>query len=233
MKLLSLWAGAALLLAGTAQADHIVPPEDRIPTDWLGPQVLSPAEAGIGKRLPDMALGTVFGGEISLHAAGGDRGTLIFVRDPECPVSQIYGPRQAQLARTYQQRGFNAIVLYLNDMLGAEAIAADAAGFDGPAVFVRRNGYALARALGVESTGDVFVLDGRHRLVYRGAVDDQYGIGYTRPLPMRRLLRDALEALSSGNLPPVQATTAPGCHIDASPGEGPVLQPWSPEEQSS
>lgn len=233
MNLVSRLFAAGMLLAGLVQAGHIVPPEDRIPTDWLGPKVLSPADAGIGKRLPDMALGAVFGGEFSLHAAGGERGTVIFVRDPECPVSQIYGPRQAQLARTYQRRGFNSIVLYLNDMLGAEAIAADAAGFDGPAVFVQRNGYALTKALGVKSTGDVFVLDGQHRLVYRGAVDDQYGIGYTRPLPMRRLLQDALEALSSGNLPPVQATTAPGCHIDASPDEGPVLQPWSPNEQSS
>ncbi|RMG38216.1 MAG: hypothetical protein D6720_01730 [Gammaproteobacteria bacterium] len=233
MNLLSRLFVAGLLLAGAALADHIVPPEDRIPTDWLGPRVLSPAEAGIGKPIPDLRLGSVFGGDISLHGAGGDRGTVILVRDPECPVSQVYGPRQAELARRYQPRGFNFIVLYLNDLLGAEAIAADAGGFDGPAVFVRGNGYALAKVLGVESTGDVFVLDEDHRLVYRGAVDDQYGIGYTRPLPMRRLLQDALDALSSGRIPPVQATTAPGCHIDASPDQGPVLQPWSPEEQSS
>ncbi len=233
MNLVSRLFAAGMLLTGLVQADHIVPPEDRIPTDWLGPRILVPPDAGIGGQVPDISLGTVFGGDVSLHGAGGDRGTVIFVRDPECPVSQVYGPRQARLARIYQHNGFNFIVLYLNDMLGAEAIAADAAGFDGPAVFVRRNGFALAKALGVKSTGDVFVLDDHNRLVYRGAVDDQYGIGYTRPLPMRRLLRDALDALSSGAIPPVQATTAPGCHIDASPDEGPMLQPWSPDEQSS
>ncbi len=227
------WLAMALgLLLGVAAAHHIVPPADRIPTDWLGPQPLDPAAAGIGGQVPDMALRSLFGGEVPLHAIAGERGTVIFVRDPTCPVSQVYRPRQARLARQYQPQGFQFVVLYLNELLPPEAIAADAGDFDGPAVFLRGGGFALARALGVQSTGDVFVLDERHRLVYRGALDDQYGLGYTRELPMRRYLEKALDAMIAGRPVPMPATTAPGCSIDARPGEPPTLQPWSPEEQA-
>ena len=43
--------------------------------------------------------------------------------------------------------------------------------------------------------GDVFVLDAQQRLRFRGAVDNQYGIGYTRQFASQQLLRNALDAL--------------------------------------
>ncbi len=104
-------------------------------------------------------------------------------------------------------------------------------GFDGPAYFLNGDTEALAKALGVQSTGDVFVLDDNMRLVYRGAVDDQYGLGYTKEAPTRRLLRSALNAVLDER--PVPATTAPGCYIDADPLSEPQLLPWSPDEQQS
>ena len=112
-------------------------------------------------------------------------------------------------------------------------IAGDAAGFDGPAVFVKGDNTRLAAELGVNSTGDVFVLDAQQRLRYRGAVDQQYGIGYTRDFPSRSLLRNALDAVIEGRPIAVPATTAPGCHIDADPSGEKKLEPWTPQEQLS
>ncbi len=233
-RIVSWYLMALVVWAGGVSAGHgdIRPPGDRVPAEWLGPRYLNPSRAGIGRRIPDHVLGTVFGGKASLHDLGGDRGTVILVRDPECPVSRIYGPRQARLAREYQSQGFNFVVLYLNDLLAPEAIASDAGGFDGPAVFVREHGLELARALGVRSTGDVFVLDAKQRLAFRGAVDDQYGIGFTREVATHHYLASALEALVEGRDPAVQATSAPGCFIDASPDAPAGLQPWSPDEQA-
>ena len=227
------WMSVGLLACSAwALAGHIEPPEGREPTDWMGPQSLNPSEAGIGRRIPDQVLGTVFGAGASLHDLGGERGTVILVRDPECPVSRVYGPRQARLAREYQPRGFHFVVLYLNDLLAPEAIASDAAGFDGPVVFIRGHAFDLARALGVQSTGDVFVLDADQRLVFRGAVDDQYGIGFTREVVTRRYLGSALDALLQGQPVPVPATTAPGCLIDAAPDAPAGMEYWSPDEQA-
>ncbi|MBM3834170.1 MAG: hypothetical protein FJ403_13055 [Verrucomicrobia bacterium] len=52
-------------------------------------------------------------------------------------------------------------------------------------------------------------------LIYRGAVDDQYGLGYSRPAPQSRYLRDALDAMLAHQPPQVPATTAPGCVLEA------------------
>ena len=54
---------------------------------------------------------------------------------------------------------------------------------------------------------------------YRGAVDDQYGLGYTRDFPSRHYLRDALDALRNGDEIETPATAAPGCYIDADPAK--------------
>ena len=159
-----------LLMAFVLQAGHLERPENRVSADPLGPQVLDPLQQGIGKRIADRRLEHLYGGYASLHAIRGNRGTVVLVRDPECPVSRACGPRQADMAREYQALGFNFVVLYLNDRLDALSLARDAAGFDGPAVFAKGDIGKLAVDLGVNSTGDVFVLDAQQRLRYRGAV---------------------------------------------------------------
>jgi hypothetical protein len=137
------------------------------------------------------------------------------------------------MARVYRDKGFNFVVLYLSDGLDPAELAGDAQGFDGPAVFINGDAQGLGAELGVSSTGDVFVLDAQQRLRFRGAVDDQYGIGYTREFASQRLLRNALDALAEGRQVEVQATSAPGCHIDADPDGPRPFQPWNPGERIS
>ena len=45
------------------------------------------------------------------------------------------------------------------------------------------------------------------------AVDDQYGLGYSRNAPRKTYLIDALNALTTGKKIEIAATTAPGCDI--------------------
>lgn len=219
----------AFSMSGPVQAVH--PADEALATKWFGPQEIDAQQAGIGKRIPDFTLEQLYGAPISLHGSGGAQGTVIFVRDPECPVSRAYGPRLAQFARTYHEAGFSFLALYMNDQIGDTALAADASGFDGPALFVKGGVNELAKQLGVESTGDVFILDDGQRLVYRGAVDDQYGLGYTREFPTNKLLERALDAVREGKPVAVPATNAPGCYIDTDPYTAPELEPWTPDEQ--
>ena len=204
-----------LLLNGAVQA--IEPVDDRDSTFWLGPEILQPVDAGIGRQIEDVPFKHLHGDEGRLYQAQGKLGTVVVVRDPECPVSQRYGPRLAKLARSYQQKGFVFIYIYLNNMLTPEALMADAKTLYTPGVAVGQGSFYLADKLGVSSTGDVFVLDNKATLVYRGAVDDQYGFGYTRQAPTANYLRNAMDALLQGKPIPVPATTAPGCVIDADP----------------
>jgi hypothetical protein len=205
-------------------ADHEAV-EGREATVYLGPEELAPEEAAIGKRIPDVTLGLIGGGESGLYAGAGSRGTVVVVRDPECPVSRRYGPRIAKLARRFGSAGFGFVFIYLNEELDAARLREDAQALGVSGTFAARGSFALADALGVKSTGEVFVLDAGHRLRFRGAVDDQYGLGYTKDVATRHYLRHALEALLEGEPVQTPATSAPGCVIDADPEKDRLFQP--------
>lgn len=223
------WQGLALLMClsvlGLPSAIAVEPLDERTPTVWLGPETLDPRDAGIGRAIDDLGFRRITGGWTTLHAVGGQRGTVIVVRDPVCPVSRRYGPRIDELARDYARHGFRFVVIYLNDRIGTSALAEDSRALGAPAAYAGEGSFRIAEALGVESTGDVFVLDRRHRLRFRGAVDDQYGLGYTKDAPTRHYLRNALDALIDGRPIEPPATTAPGCWIDADPAKDRGLRP--------
>jgi hypothetical protein len=75
-------------------------------------------------------------------------------------------------------------------------------------------GQMLQRTLAATTSTEVFVLDASRTLVYRGAVNDQYGLGYSKNAPTRSYLRDALDAVLTSAAPPIAATSAPGCALD-------------------
>ena len=205
-------------------ADHVAV-EGRQATVYLGPEELSPEQSGIGKRIPDFALGLIGGGESRFYTRGGSKGTVVVVRDPECPVSRRYGPRIAKLAQRFGTAGFGFVFIYLNEELDAARLREDAQALGVSGTFAAGGSFALADALGVKSTGEVFVLDAGHRLRFRGAVDDQYGLGYTKDVATRHYLRNALDELLEGRPVQTPATSAPGCVIDADPEKDRLFQP--------
>jgi mono/diheme cytochrome c family protein len=85
-------------------------------------------------------------------------------------------------------------------------------GLSSPVIAGAKGG--LADALRPTTTTEVFVLDAARTLVFRGAVNDQYGLGYSKPAATRNYLREALDAVLRGESPPVEAITAPGCALD-------------------
>src|SRR5213075_2600479 len=72
----------------------------------------------------------------------------------------------------------------------------------------------LSKMLGALATTDVFILDTRRTLLYRGALDDQFGLGYSLNAPRHRYVADALDAILAGRGPEIAATEAPGCVLD-------------------
>lgn len=222
---LSFAASMGLMASLASTAIAVEPLSERAPTVWLGPELLDPQEARIGNLIEDLRFRRIFGGWATLHAESGRVGTVVVVRDPECPVSRRYGPRVNELARTYGRYGIQFVVIYLNDLVGQVALVKDAQALAAPASYAGEGSFRIAEALGVESTGDVFVLDENFRLRFRGAVDDQFGLGYTKDAPTRHYLRNALDALIEGRTIAIPATSAPGCWIDADPSKDRGLRP--------
>jgi len=108
---------------------------------------------------------------------------------PECPISKLYKPRLDRLTKDYTPKGVRFLTVSSEDK-GFLAIFSP------------------------DRSTEAFVLDDQGVLRYRGAVDDQYGIGYTKEAPSRNYLSDAIDSLLAGRSPAVKATVAPGCAVE-------------------
>ncbi|MBI3723419.1 peroxiredoxin [bacterium] len=108
---------------------------------------------------------------------------------PDCPLSKLYRPKLDRLSKEYSRKEVRLLVVSTDDD-----------------VFVP--------LLEPARTTEAFVLDKDGVLRYRGAIDDQYGVGYHRDAATRSYLTDAIDALLAGKQPPVAATEAPGCQVE-------------------
>ena len=202
---------AALLLTlcalVTAYSDD--PPPGPIRRD-VGPW---PSAPRVGEQVPDFTLTPITGEPRSLSTSTGTPGLVIAIRDVYCPLSAKTGPKIAALEDDYRKRGWR--FLYLNvsshnppDEMGEEA---KRLGLDG--AYVHEPKSPLAHFLDTRTTTEVFVLDTRRTLRYRGAIDDQHGIGFSRTKPRTNYLVEALDAIGRGEPVSIAATTAPGCEL--------------------
>lgn len=193
---------AAVVAAAAARADEVIRtarPED-------------PAPLGIGRLVPDMLLAPMEGEARSLVSLIKDRAAAVLVMtSTACPMSTKYAPRLAALEAEYQKRGVAFVFVNGVDAETPVEMARQARQYRFQGPYLADRDHAVAIALGARTTTEVFVLDAARTLVYRGAVDDQYGIGSSRAAPRQTLLRDALEAVLTGQRPRVEATWAPGC----------------------
>jgi thiol-disulfide isomerase/thioredoxin len=178
-----------------------------------GPRPLPPAENGVGRLVPNLAYKDLAGKKQTLGGSRAARATVVAFTSSSCPVSKKFAPALARLEAQYRAKGVEFIFV---DPIASDTPAdlkamAAAQKWQGPVV--RDTSGTIARALEARVTTDAFVLDGARTVVYRGAVSDQYGLGYARDAARHNYLSDALDAVLAGDPPIIAATEAPGCAL--------------------
>ena len=175
---------------------------------------LKPGECGIGTRISDAALTDLEGKTRRLAELTGKGPAIIALVSSSCPVSKRYAPSLARIEAEYRTKGVAFILLAPTATDSADELRAmaKAAGLASP--ILRDPQSSLLKTLGATASTDTFVLDAARTLAYRGAIDDQYGIGYSLDAPRQRYLAAALDAVLAGGLPQIAATQAPGCALD-------------------
>lgn len=182
-----------------------------------GPRVLRPADRGVGRQAPDAAFTGVDGKARRLSDLLKDRkAVVIALTSTSCPVSQKYAPALARLEKAYRDQG--VAFVFLNPV---ETDDVQKATFTGP--YVHDKTGAFAKAVGATTTTDAIVLDPTRTVVYHGAIDDQYGQGYSLAAPRQSYLTAALDAVLAGRAPPTLATEAPGCALDLKAAKAPAV----------
>lgn len=166
-----------------------------------------PADWGIGQEVADRVLTTLDGRKIRLSDF---RPGVIAFTAVDCPLSKLYRPRIDRLAETCRKKGVRFLYVYCD--FGDKPATPP-----GKLPAVHDGDGSLTRLFRAERTTDTFVIDREGILRYRGAIDDQYGIGYKREKARANYLVDALEAVLTDRSVPLPATEAPGCPIQSKP----------------
>lgn len=178
------------------------------------PKVLAPNSAGIGRMMPDIRLKSLHGEELTLRNLLGKNGLVISFTNTSCPICKKYGQTLARLEETLSVKG--VAMMFVNPTANekAEDMKAFVKSHGLKSPYIHDPDGSVAKMIGAASTAEVFLLDRQRTLVYRGAIDDQYGLGYSHDAPRRAYLLDAATALLMDRTADPAATTAPGCDLD-------------------
>ena len=179
-----------------------------------GPKVLPASEHGVGRLMADLSFTDLNGKSGKLSDFKNSKALVIAFTSTSCPLTKKYAPTLARLEKEFSPKGVAFLLV--------NPTATDS--FDSIKTVRQDNGLAsryvhdhdgkFTGALGAQTTTEVFVLDAARTLAFRGAVDDQYGLGYSLAAPRQNYLKDALTAVLAGQAPTVAATEAPGCVLE-------------------
>lgn len=125
--------------------------------------------------------------------------TVVVFTCNQCPYALAWHDRIAEAARDYADRGVRFLAINANDSEryprdSIEAMRQRVASEDWPMPYLDDATQEVARAYGAKITPDLFVLDSRGELRYRGAPDADYD----DPSQGAVWLRDALDAVLAG-----------------------------------
>jgi thiol-disulfide isomerase/thioredoxin len=156
------------------------------------------------------------GKEVTVPVAGA-KGTVIAFSSVTCPLCQKLEPTLASLEDSYSDRGVKFVFLNPSTIESAGEMKqlVQRLKLDGPYVHDPKGTWT--KALTAKTTTETFLLDPSGKLIYRGAIDDQYAIGAALPAPKNRYLANAIDAMLAGKPVPVAVTEAPGCLLNTEP----------------
>ncbi|WZO95997.1 redoxin domain-containing protein [Isosphaeraceae bacterium EP7] len=175
----------------------------------------STASRMVGQRAPNFTLRDVTtDGQLSLYGYRGSKAVVLVFTGVECPVGNAYLPRLDELNRAYASRKVRFLAINSNASESAERVAAHAKEFGVGFPVLKDPGNIVADSLLAERTCEVLLMDGSAKLVYRGAIDDQYTQTSRKPKPSEEFLVAAIEDVLAGRKVRVSSTEVAGCPIE-------------------
>lgn len=168
-----------------------------------------PAESTVG----DFSLQDYRGKPYRLSDYHDSKVVVLAFLGTECPLVKLYGPKLELLAQKYRASGVTILGINANRQDSISNIAAYARRQQITFPILKDVGNTVADTVQAERTPSVIVLNADRTIVYRGRIDDQYGIGYARETPKHTYLIDAIEATLANQLPTIPNVAAEGCLI--------------------
>ena len=171
-----------------------------------------PEAPKIGAAAPDFTLPPAAGGApVALKDLLGKSKAVVVIFDAtKCPYAIGYKGRVADMGKEYAGKGITFVTINSNKTEPAAEVAEDAKknGFAFPVL--KDEGNKVADLYDARKTPEIYVLDPKGTLLYRGRIDETHEDPKNVKSPD---LRNALEAFLAGKPVPAAETKAFGCSI--------------------
>jgi peroxiredoxin len=182
-----------------------------------------PAETGVqeksepfvqlGRTIDDFTLQDYLGTEHSLSDFSKTPVIVIAFLGTECPLAKLYAAQLATLSQRYDSQEVAFIGINSNVQDTPTELGHFARKHVITFPLLKDPGNRIADVFRAERTPEVFVLDSNRTVRYRGRIDDQFGVGYSRPAAKENYLVSALDELIVGKQVSTPKTEPVGCHI--------------------
>jgi peroxiredoxin len=131
----------------------------------------------------------------------------------ECPLVKLYAKKLQTYCDKYKNQKVQFVAINSNQQDSISEIANFAKTFEIDFPVLKDVGNHVADDFGAQRTPEVFVLDEKRNVRYRGKIDDQHTYGIQRDRVENHYLVDAIEALVADKAVVRAQTEAVGCHI--------------------
>jgi peroxiredoxin len=169
----------------------------------------------IGDKAIPFSLPGIDGTNHALGEYSGKNAVVVIFSCNHCPYVRAWEDRMIQIQADYASRGVQLVAINANDAskypednFSKMKERAREKNFNFP--YLRDESQEVARTYGAERTPEVFLFSKTGILRYHGAIDDNYD----DPAEVKaKYLRDALDAVLSGTVPPKVETKPIGCSL--------------------
>ena len=151
------------------------------------------------RSIPDFELTDQKGATHTLDTYASSELVVMYVQGVGCPIARIALPNYRGVRDEFASKNIEFIMFNSNiqDNLPRIAKEANEFGIDFP--IMKDEGEHLAKALGVERTAEVFIVNPRSKeVLYRGPINDQLGYETQRNNANEHFLKDALNVVLAG-----------------------------------
>ncbi len=177
---------------------------------WTGKSDSKPGEVA---SVTGFTLKDTDGKDVALADFKDKKAVVVLFIGTECPLVNLYMPRLKELHEEFSKQEVQIIAIHSNCQDTSEQVAKHAKDHKLPFPVLRDTDHKVADLFKAERTPEAFVVSKEGAVVYRGRIDDQFGIGYQRPQPTRRDLAEALNEHLAGKAVTTARTQVSGCVI--------------------
>jgi peroxiredoxin len=153
------------------------------------------------RSVPDFDLSDQNGTAHSL-ASYNDRDFLVFyVQGVGCPIARIATPSYREVRDEFSEQNVEFLMFNSNIQDNPARIAKEAEEFKIDFPILKDTDQELAKALGVERTAEVFIINPKTKeVLYRGPINDQLGYETQRNHANSHFLKESLNTVLQGGI---------------------------------